>query len=302
MITSLGSRALHNILHRPKDANKYDFGHVLIFGGSPGMVGAPLLAGEAALRMGAGLVTIASDERAVSSLDRRVEEIMTLAIPSYAQPEKALQKLAAFVVARKVSAVIIGPGLQGEAAPLVRLFVSRLKLPIVLDAGGLAAFQSHLPELQEVTKQNNKVVITPHSGEYIKLSGVAAANTVDIQEQAAQFANSYRLTLVLKGPRTLVAHPDGVTWQNDTGNPGMATAGTGDVLSGIIAGLLAQGIDPAQAVELGVHIHGLAGDRAARAKTEAGMIASDLIEFLPEALKVYESASANSKQFSKHND
>lgn len=302
MVSILDSRTLHNILHRPKDANKYDFGHVLIFGGSPGMVGAPLLAGEAALRIGAGLVTVASDERAASSLDRRVEEIMTLALSSYARPEKALEKLTSFVAARKVSAVVIGPGLQSEAAPLVRLFAKWLKLPVVLDAGGLAAFQSHLPELQEVTKQNAKVVITPHGGEYTKLAGVVAASTVDIQEQAAQFANNYRLTLVLKGPRTLVAHPDGATWQNDTGNPGMATAGTGDVLSGVIAGLLAQGIGPAQAAELGVHIHGLAGDRAARAKTEPGMIASDLIEFLPEALKVYESASVNSKQFSKHND
>ncbi len=106
-----------------------------------------------------------------------------------------------------------------------------------------------------------------------------------LHKQAAQFAKNYDLTLVLKGYPTLIAHPDGTVWRNDTGNPGMATAGTGDVLSGVIAGLLAQGVELAQAAELGVYIHGLTGDIAARAKTEAGVIASDLIEFLPEALK-----------------
>lgn len=259
------------------------------------MVGAPLLAGKAALRIGAGLVTIASDKETTSDLDRRVKEIMTMALPSYGQPEKTLEELAAFVAARKVSALIIGPGLKYEATELVRLLAGRLKLPLVLDAGGLAAFQHHLPELQEITKQNNKVVITPHSGEYTKLSGAATTDTAKVHKQAAQFAKSYNLTLVLKGHHALVAHPDGTTWQNDNGNPGMATAGTGDVLSGVIAGLLAQGIEPAQAAELGVYIHGLAGDIAARAKTEPGMIASDIIEFLPEALKELE-------HLSKHDD
>lgn len=281
-------KVLDRIFHRPLEANKYDFGHVLIFGGSPGMVGAPLLAGKAALRIGAGLVTIASDKETVGSLDKRVEEIMTLPLPGYDQPEKAQEELMAFTAARKVSAVIIGPGLQKEAAQLVRLLATRFELPLVLDAGGLAAFQSHLPALAEATRQNKTVVITPHSGEYAKLLGVTTNDALDTREQAAHFAKEYGLTLVLKGHHTLVAHPDGATWQNDSGNPGMATAGTGDVLSGIIAGLLAQGIEPAIAAEIGVHIHGLAGDAAVGAKTEPGIIASDLIEFLPEALKKLE--------------
>ncbi len=276
---------LHRLTHRPADANKYDFGHVLIFGGSPGMVGAPLLSGKAALRIGAGLVTIATDKETASSMDKRVEEIMTLTLPSYAEPEAALKALVSFMTAHKVSAVVIGPGLRYEASQIVRLLAGQLQLPLVLDAGGLAAFQAHLPLLQKATQQNKQVVITPHSGEYIKLSGENNLDMEQLHKQAAQFAKNYDLTLVLKGYPTLIAHPDGTVWRNDTGNPGMATAGTGDVLSGVIAGLLAQGVELAQAAELGVYIHGLTGDIAARAKTEAGVIASDLIEFLPEALK-----------------
>lgn len=291
----MDTRLLNHLLHRPSEANKYDFGHVLIFGGSPGMVGAPLLAGKAALRIGAGLVTIASDEETAASLDRRVEEIMTLALPRYSHPEKALEQLMAFATARKVSTAVIGPGLKDEAAELVRLLARRLQLPLVLDAGGLAAFQSHLSELQEITQQNKAVIITPHRGEYARLSG-ASTDTPQGHEQATQFAKDYGLTLVLKGHHTLVAHPDGTTWQNDSGNPGMSTAGTGDVLSGIIAGLLAQDIEPVQAAELGVHIHGLAGDTAARAKTEPGVVASDLIEFLPEALKGLERPSKHDNE------
>jgi ADP-dependent NAD(P)H-hydrate dehydratase / NAD(P)H-hydrate epimerase len=290
----MDKRLLDRILHRPQEANKYDFGHVLVFGGSPGTVGAPLLAGKAALRIGAGLVTIASDKETTNSLNRRVEEIMTLALPSYAEPEAALEELMSFVTARNVSTVVIGPGLKGEASQLVRLLAGRLRLPLVLDAGGLAAFQSHLSGLREVTRHNKRVIITPHSGEYAKLLGITATGTdaAEIHKQAAQFAKSYGLTLVLKGHHTLVVQPDGTTWQNDSGNPGLATAGTGDVLAGIIAGLLGQGIEPTPAAELGVYIHGLAGDAAAGAKTEPGLIASDLIELLPEVLKELEHRTA----------
>lgn len=269
---------LHRFMHRPKDANKYDFGHVLIFGGSSGMVGAPLLAGRAALRIGAGLVTIASDQATTRSLDKRVEEIMTLTLPDYSDPHAVVKTLADFVVARKVSVLIMGPGLPVEAAATVRLLTAKLKLPIVLDAGGLAAFETHAAELREATRHNKAVVITPHSGEYKKLVGQSNV-------KPTQFAKDYNVTVVLKGNHTQVAFSNGVTWQNSSGNPGMATAGTGDVLSGVIAGLLSQDIELKQAVELGVYIHGFAGDMAARAKSEPGMIASDIIEFLPATLK-----------------
>ncbi len=122
---------LHRLTHRPADANKYDFGHVLIFGGSPGMVGAPLLSGKAALRIGAGLVTIATDKETASSMDKRVEEIMTLTLPSYAEPEAALKALVSFMTAHKVSAVVIGPGLRYEASQIVRLLAGQLQLPLV---------------------------------------------------------------------------------------------------------------------------------------------------------------------------
>lgn len=276
---------VQRLTHRPVNANKYDLGHVLIFGGSPGMVGAPLLTGMAALRIGAGLVTIASDKETAHALDRRVKEIMTLDLPSYSQTKEASEKLTRFAAKHKVSAVVIGPGLKSEAAELARLLVAQIQLPLVLDAGGLVAFQSHLPQLQKAAQQNKSVIITPHGGEYAKLSGVAPKSADQLREHAAQFAKDHHVTLVLKDHATLVVHPEGKEWHNNSGNPGMATAGTGDVLSGVIAGLLAQHIEPAKAAEFGVYIHGLAGDVAAEAKTEAGLVASDIIEFLPEALK-----------------
>lgn len=268
------SQLLHRLTHRPANANKYDFGHVLIFGGSPGMVGAPLLAGEAALRMGAGLVTIASDAHTVGKLERRVAEIMTLALPDYAESEQTANALLTFAQNRKVTAVAIGPGLQPQAAATVRLVAERFAVPIVLDAGGLAAFQNHLPLLQHAV-QTKPVIITPHSGEFARLTDEIPAN----------FVKKYRTILVLKGHPSVVHHPDGTLYTNTTGNPGLATAGTGDVLTGVIAALLAQGATPLEAAETGVYLHGLAGDLAATAKGVPGIIASDVIQFLPAAIR-----------------
>lgn len=242
------------------------------------MVGAPLLTGKAALRVGAGLVTIVSDNETANKLDERVEEIMTLALPEYEKTKELTDRLLTFIQARKVTAVVIGPGLGREAASPVRLLAARLQLPLVLDGGGLAAFREHLALLQELTKTNQQVILTPHSGEFSNLANGA-------KPDAARFAKGYNVTLVAKGHHTRVFHPDGSVWANATGNPGLATSGTGDVLAGVIAGLLAQGMTCAEAAETGVYVHGLAGDLAAHAKTEPGLIASDVIEFLPEALK-----------------
>jgi len=275
---------VQRLLHRAENTHKYDYGHVLILGGSAGMVGAPLLAGKAALRVGAGLVTIATDKETADKLDRRVEEIMTLSIPS--EPEAALRELLGFIAEHNVTSLAIGPGLKENMAHIVKLLVGATQLPTVLDAGGLTAFRLHTSELEAVAKQNKNLVITPHTGEYTKLMSLEKdTSMVHLQEHAVESAKRYQLTIVLKGHHTFVAHPDGEVYKNMTGNPGLATAGTGDVLTGVIVGLLAQGIEPAQAAELGVLVHGLAGDLAAKAKTEAGMIASDVVEFLPEALK-----------------
>jgi ADP-dependent NAD(P)H-hydrate dehydratase / NAD(P)H-hydrate epimerase len=267
------------LLRRPKNANKYDFGHVLILGGSPGMVGAPLLAGKAALRVGAGLVTIASDKDTTSKLEKRVEEIMTLSLPE--QTERALAMLLDFIQKRKVTSIIIGPGLSLHMGQTIRQLVTETPLPMIIDAGGLAAFRQHLPSLQKLGERNSRIVITPHAGEYSSLTG----SSTNLEKDAKQFAVHNHLTVVLKGDHTLIAYADGTSYKNTTGNPGLATTGTGDALSGIIAGLLAQGIDVVKAAQAGVYLHGKAGDLAAKSKTESGMIASDVIEYIPEALK-----------------
>lgn len=281
----MDKQLLFHITHRTENANKYDFGHVLVFGGSPGMVGAPLLAGEAALRIGAGLVTIASDEVTIQGLNRRVEEIMTLTLPSHNKSDTSVDVMLEFIKARKVNAIVIGPGLSLEAADMVRKLIKKLDdMPLVIDAGGLAAFRDNLDALQQAAQRNRNIIITPHMGEYLKLVGERLADS-EITNHAVNFAQQYGLTLVLKEHHTLVVHPDGSQYRNNTGNPGLATAGTGDVLSGIVGGLLAQGADSGSAAETGVYVHGLAGDLAVAAKTEAGIIASDLLDFLPEALK-----------------
>ncbi|HVI69069.1 MAG TPA: NAD(P)H-hydrate dehydratase [Magnetospirillaceae bacterium] len=279
------SEIVHRLLHRRPNTNKYDFGHILILGGAPGMVGAPLLAGEAALRTGAGLVTIASSAEVTGKLEKRVKEIMTLALPESQNVEVIADRLWSFIREHHVTVVIIGPGLAASSADLVRTFLARLHVPVILDAGGLTAFHGHLSVLRGIASKNPAVVITPHVGEYERLTNTLLPQHIHATSIATDFARRHGVTLVLKGHKTLVAQPDGSSYENTTGGPGLATAGTGDVLAGVIAGLIAQGVTPSGAVVAGVYLHGLAGDLASAAKTEPGVIASDIITALPEALK-----------------
>lgn len=277
------------LLNRPADSHKYRFGHVLVVGGSPGMVGAPLLAGMAALRAGAGLVTIASRAAVTDKLERRVKEIMTLALPD--DTEAATGVLTDFIRDRKVSVVAIGPGLntQPENVALVQRLLETVKLPLIIDGGGLGALQNHSDWLDNATSET--VILTPHTGEFQRLSDEKLpSRRPDLKPVAAEFAKTRHITLVLKGEPTYVAHPDGRVYENRTGNPGLATAGTGDVLTGVIAGLIAQDITPAEAAEAGVYLHGLAGDLTTAEKTQPGMIAGDVIEALPVALRRASSA------------
>lgn len=242
------------------------------------MVGAPLLAGKAALRVGAGLVTIASAPDVVDKLERRVEEIMTFRIGS-----KPVETILDFIQKRKVTSVVIGPGLPVEAEPLVRAILPHLNIPVVLDAGGLTSFVDFLDELHPTDKAS--IIITPHAGEFRKLTGNDIVPNSETSKKVLQnFAEKHNVTIVFKGNHTLVVWPGGKLYENTTGNPGLATAGTGDVLSGIIGGLLAQGISSGDSAETAVYLHGLAGDLAARDKTVAGMIASDVTEYIPNAL------------------
>jgi ADP-dependent NAD(P)H-hydrate dehydratase / NAD(P)H-hydrate epimerase len=262
------------LLERPADSHKYQYGHVLVVGGSPGMVGAPLLSGMAALRTGAGLVTVAAEPAVTDKLERRVKEIMTLALDSSAVLET-------FITDRKVSVIVIGPGLKPtpESDALLKRLL-RMKLPTIIDGGGLTLAKKHLDQLHKA------VILTPHTGEFQRLiDGELPEKRQELKPIVRRFAKTYEVTLVLKGQPTYVARPDGKVYENSTGNPGLATAGTGDVLTGVIAGLIAQNIEPEQAAEAAVYLHGLAGDIAAAQKTEPGMIAGDVIEALPEALR-----------------
>lgn len=277
-------QTLAKLINRPAAANKYDFGHVLIVGGSPGTVGAPLLAALAAMRTGAGLVTIAARGDVADKLEERVLEVMTLRLP--ADDASAIRTIKKYCDAKKVTAVAIGSGLLPPDTSLARYLLSELSVPVVLDAGALTVFKDDLQQLAELGTKNHATVATPHDGEYYQLTGIYLPASGDERKSiASDFAKRMHITLISKGHHTLVAHTDGTLYEEQAGNPGMAKAGTGDVLTGVIVGLLAQGISINEAAELGVHIHATAGDIVAANETQAGGIASDIIEAIPHALK-----------------
>ena len=274
---------LRQLLKRPVEAHKYDFGHVLVIGGSPGMVGAPLMAAEAALRAGAGLATVASHADVVDKLEKQVREVMTLRLPD--DLAATTKQLVEFIDKRRVSVAVIGPGQSPDFASLAPALLSKIRIPTVIDGGALGAFDGQLDNLTK-TAQGKILVLTPHAGEFHKLTGDRPpADREELKQVVSKFAAAHRVTLVFKGPNSLVAHPDGRVYENLSGNPGLATAGSGDVLSGVIAALLAQLPYAPAAVEAAVYLHGLAGDLAAQTKTQPAMIASDIIDQLPVALR-----------------
>ncbi len=275
-------------------AHKGSFGHVLILAGSVGKTGAAGMAGLAALRAGAGLVTVATAKSALPTIASLGMELMTEPLPEteagtiskQAMDSGRLDKL---VEGKTVLAV--GPGISSnpETLELVRTVVNRYSLPLVLDADGLNAFAGSMNSFRTDARPAGAAVLTPHPGEMARLMGLTVR---DIQsnrvEVARELAQKYKLNLVLKGFRTLTAGPDGQTWVNPTGNPGMATGGTGDVLTGLIAGLLAQHTTRqiTQVAAAAVYLHGLAGDLAAKDLGQHSMIAGDLLENVPRAYKL----------------
>jgi hydroxyethylthiazole kinase-like uncharacterized protein yjeF len=271
---------LRQLLHRKTDSNKYDFGHVLVIGGSSGMIGAPILASLSALRAGAGMVTVAS--RVAEQIAGHVPELITHELSK--NDAQAADQIESLVQKRHINVLAIGPGLGPEYATLIRHIVTNTTLPMVLDAGALNAFSETLDELTTAAAVNNQIILTPHSGEYSRLTGQAVAS-IDAQRQtqAIDFAHQQHLTLLLKGSHTIVAGADGAKYINQTGNPGLASAGSGDVLTGIIAGLIGQRLTPFQAAAGGAYLHGKAADSAVASKTEPGLIATDLIHYLPQA-------------------
>ncbi len=275
------------IFKRRPDTHKGDYGHVLVVAGSIGLTGAPVLCANAALRSGAGLVTLAVPESIYFITASKLTEVMV-----HPLPESAGGTLSAHSVDRlgpllaKADVIAVGPGLSQDPAALkaVQKLVAATDLPVVLDADGVVAFAGD--NRKQLTRAKGQVVITPHPGEMGRLLGLSAET---IQQNrlpiAAKVALELKVTVVLKGHQTVVVSPTGKKYLNRTGNPGMATAGMGDLLTGMIAALIGQGCDPFMAATTAVYLHGLAGDLAARRIGQIGLIASDLLEAIPEAFR-----------------
>ena len=278
---------------RPPDSHKGAFGHVLVVGGSLGKSGAAAMAGMAALRSGAGLVTVATPRSVVASVAGFAPELMTEPLPETSDGTIALDALGKLEeIEENKSVVAVGPGLSRhpDSAEFVRLLAAKCKLPLVIDADGLNAFEAKTDELHG---RNRPLIITPHPGEMARLTGSSTALVQkDRIKVARDFAATHNCIVILKGSHTVVADHDGNAWINTTGNPGMATGGTGDILTGMVAGLVAQVVsgklksDHArlmQRVLAAVYLHGLAGDLARDRMGEYSLIATDILRFLPAA-------------------
>lgn len=269
---------------RPLAGHKGTFGHLLVIAGSSGKVGAAALAAAGGLRSGAGLVTVATSAAAHTALAAQLTEAMSEALPEAdgALAASALARIEGLLAGK--AAIALGPGL-GLAEPttnLVRRLVASLSLPLVLDADGLGALIGDLSPLSK--RRAGNTILTPHPGEMARLCGLSVAEIeADRVGVARDFALRQRVVLVLKGARTVVAAPDGSIFINGSGNPGLAAGGMGDVLTGLIGGLLAQGLTPVEAAVLGVYLHGAAGDRLCAAMGDAGLTAGDLARELPAA-------------------
>jgi ADP-dependent NAD(P)H-hydrate dehydratase / NAD(P)H-hydrate epimerase len=270
--------------NRPIDGHKGTFGHVLILAGSEGFTGAAKLAALGALRSGAGLVSVGVPRAVYAPVASGLLEAMAHPMPS--TPEGTLAYAAlkpALDFAARVDAVVLGPGLSmhPDTQRFVREFVPACPKPLLLDADGLNAMAG---KTELFAAAIAPIVITPHPGEMGRLSGKSSADVLaDREAVAKRAAHDWRVTVVLKGHRTLVAAPGREPAENTTGNSGMATGGTGDVLSGLIGGLLAQGMEPVEAAMLGAYVHGRAGDLAAASVGERALIASDLADRLGAA-------------------
>jgi NAD(P)H-hydrate epimerase len=271
---------------RRASAHKGTFGHAGIVAGSPGKTGAPALAGLGALRVGTGLVTVGTPKTVAPIVESKLLEIMTMALPE--TPEHLLGHEASSALlsfCQNKSALAFGPGLgvSSSTTKLLSQLLPQLNVPCVLDADALNNIASSLDVLSSM---KHPPVLTPHPGEMARL--VPSASSQSINEDrigvAITFATTHQVILVLKGANTVIANPYGQVAICPTGNPGMASAGMGDVLTGMIAGFLAQGLTAWDAARAGVHIHGLAGDIAAITIGEPGLIASDVISTIPRAL------------------
>lgn len=260
---------------RDRDGHKGTFGKVHILAGSVGFTGAPALSSAAAVRTGSGLVHLWVPQEIWPVLAIKCQSAMPAPVPPF---PALLEKL------DQGDGVLIGPGLGRSRKTDVRTcrLLQRVQTAVVLDADGINAVAEHIDVLD--TRRGRVTVLTPHDGEFIRLTGGTPLGP-DREAAAAAFARAHGCVLVLKGHRTITAFPDGETFVNTTGNPGMAKGGSGDVLAGMILSLLGQGLPPKQAVPAAVWLHGRAGDLAAEALGEYGMTPDDLLQQIPAAIR-----------------
>ncbi|MEW5924737.1 MAG: NAD(P)H-hydrate dehydratase, partial [Candidatus Zixiibacteriota bacterium] len=276
---------------RKPDGHKGDFGKLFILAGSTSLTGAAAMAANASARSGVGLVTVGCPQSLNHILEMKLTEPMTYPLPDVGK-KGALAKRGLGEIKMKIAendAVIIGPGIgrHFETRDLIQKLVASLDKPAIIDADGLNAFEKDRSGLEG---GHSDLVLTPHPGEFRRLIDENIPGDLnDKFELVRKYARRYKAVIVYKGSPSVVVDLDGQAYLNPTGNDGMATGGTGDVLSGIIGSFLAQGMKAADAAICGTYIHGLAGDLAAAEYGRRSLIAGDLIEFLPDAFRILES-------------
>ena len=270
---------------RPAQSHKGDYGHLFVLAGSPGKTGAAAMVCSGALRIGTGLVTLGIPASLNPILEAKLTEAMTAPLADAGSgylTADAVERIHKLL--EEKTALAIGPGISTEPSvqEVIMKLIPEITLPLVIDADAITALASRAEILK---KGKGSVIITPHPGEMARLAGITTQEVqADRIAVAKSCAASYNAIVVLKGNRTVIAAPDQEVYINPTGNPGMASGGTGDVLTGMIGGLLAQGLPSLEAAKWGVYVHGLAGDMAAQEIGEIPLIASDIIDYLPDAL------------------
>ena len=271
---------------RKKATHKGTYGHLLMLSGSVGKTGAAAMAGKAALKMGAGLVTAGVPKSCLPIVARSMMELMTEPLPETDKGTLAVEALSEILrLLEEKDVLMLGPGISTHESTkkLVLSLLTRLRIPVVLDADALNILASKPDILKSLSKP---AVVTPHPGEFARLLKLSTKEVLDRRlELVPRFAKKFGVYVVLKGYRTLTATPEGKTFINPTGNPGMATAGSGDVLSGMIASMIIQEKNILDAILAAVYVHGLSGDIGAARLGEKSLTAGNMITYLPAAIK-----------------
>ncbi len=275
---------INRLKQRDPQSHKGMFGRVLVLAGSRGLTGAACLCSQAALFSGAGMVTLGIPSSLNIVAEIKLTEVMSLALPETSEASLAEKAFAPIVeFCDRATIIAVGPGLSRnkETQSLIRRLVREITLPMVIDADGLNAL---IQEAKILKQGKGPRIITPHPGEMSRLAGVSTGEIEkDRTGLAKKFSSSYNVVTVLKGAGTVVAAPDGRVFVNNTGNPGMATGGTGDVLTGVVAALLGQGLEPFEAAKTAARVHGLAGDLAVKNVGQLSLTPTDVLNNLSQA-------------------